>query len=66
MDASPFGMSSPELSNLLFNEAKIATTPMIGWGEKASHYVQFVFSNETKERLSSVGERVRKAMNIRT
>lgn len=66
VDARPFGISSPELSNFLFDKAKIATTPMTGWGEQASHYVRFVFSNETKERLSSVGERVRKAMSIRT
>lgn len=65
VDARPLGMTSSELANILFNKAKIATTPMIGWGDQASHYVRFVFSNEPKERLASVGERVRNALNIK-
>jgi N-succinyldiaminopimelate aminotransferase len=62
MDASLYGMSSMELSERLFKEVKVAATPMVGWGEKASKYVRFVFSNEPKERLRGVGEKVRRVL----
>lgn len=59
LDAEKLGMSSREMTEKLFKEAKIAVTPMIGWGEMAARYVRFVFSNETKERLIGLGKRVK-------
>lgn len=64
LDASSYGMTSTELSERLFKEAKIATTPMVGWGENAAKYVRFVFSNEPKERLIGLGERVRMVLGV--
>lgn len=59
LDATSYGMTSTELTERLFKEAKVATTPMVGWGEAAAKYVRFVFSNETKERLIGLGRRVK-------
>lgn len=59
LDASALGMSAPELSDRLFKKAKVATTPMVGWGENAAKYVRLVFSNEPKERLLGLGDKVR-------
>ncbi len=64
LDASSLGMTSLELTDRLFKDSLIATTPMTGWGENAAKYVRFVFSNEPKERLLGVGERVKKALGM--
>jgi len=64
LDASSYGMTSTELTERLFKEAKIATTPMVGWGEEAAKYVRFVFSNEPKERLIGLGKRVKKVLGV--
>lgn len=62
LDAQALGMSAQELTERLFTKAKIATTPMIGWGERASRYVRLVFSNESEERLLGIGEKVKRAL----
>lgn len=64
LDAHALGMSSQEATEKLFKEAKIAATPMVGWGEQAVKYVRFVFSNEPKERLVGLGKKVKKALNL--
>jgi N-succinyldiaminopimelate aminotransferase len=64
LDAEALGMTSQEASEKLFKEAKIAATPMIGWGENASKYLRFVFSNESKERLLGMGKKVKRALGI--
>lgn len=64
LDASSHGMASTELSEKLLKEAKIAATPMVGWGEAATKYVRFVFSNEPKERLIGLGKRVKKVLGM--
>jgi aspartate/methionine/tyrosine aminotransferase len=58
LDAEAMGMTSQELTEKLFKHAKIATTPMIGWGDSAAKYVRFVFSNEPKERLVDIRKRM--------
>jgi len=63
LNAAFLGMTSQELTERLFKEAKIATTPMAGWGENAASYVRFVFSNEPKERLVGLGEKVKKVLS---
>jgi N-succinyldiaminopimelate aminotransferase len=62
LDAEALGMTSPEAAEKLFKYAKVAATPMIGWGEQAAKYVRFVFSNEPKERLIGVGSKIKKAL----
>lgn len=64
LDTTPYGITSQELSARLLKEAKVATTPMVDWGETASKYVRFVFSNEPKERLFGLGKKVRKVLGI--
>lgn len=61
MHAKSLGMSSEELTSKLFQE-KIATTPMVGWGTRAAEYVRFVFSNEPKERLLGIGDKVKRVL----
>lgn len=62
MDTSSFSLTSVELSEKLLHEAKVATTPMVGWGETADKYIRFVFSNEPKERLIGVGKRISRVL----
>lgn len=62
LDASALGMSSQNLSEKLFKEAKIAATPMTSWGPNAANYVRFVFSNEPRERLTGVGQKIKKLL----
>ena len=64
LNASALGMTSQELAEKLFTKAKIAATPMIGWGPNAANYVRFVFSNESKERLEGIGAKVKKALGV--
>ncbi|HUD00788.1 MAG TPA: pyridoxal phosphate-dependent aminotransferase [Rhabdochlamydiaceae bacterium] len=64
LDAEALGMTSQEASERLFKEAKIAATPMSGWGENAAKYLRFVFSNEPKERLLGMGKKVKRALGI--
>jgi aspartate/methionine/tyrosine aminotransferase len=63
LDTELLGVPAAVASEKLFKKAKIAATPMIGWGDKAARYVRFVFSNETQERLVGMGAKVRKALS---
>lgn len=63
LDADALGMSSPILSEKLFKEAKIAATPMVGWGDNAARYLRLVFSNEPKERLLGIGKKIKKVLS---
>lgn len=63
LDTAALNFSPAEASERLFKEAKIAATPMNGWGETASRYLRFVFSNESRERLVGIGKKVRIALN---
>jgi N-succinyldiaminopimelate aminotransferase len=54
------------MTERLFKDAKIATTPMIGWGDHAAKYVRFVFSNEPKDRLVGMGKKLKKALGLIT
>lgn len=64
LDVNALGITSQEASEKLFKEAKIATTPMIGWGDTAANYVRFVFSNEPKERLIGLGEKLKRTFGL--
>ncbi len=64
LDAEAIGMSSQALADKLLKDAKIATTPMVGWGGNAAKYLRFVFSNEPKERLIGIGEKIRRILGV--
>jgi aspartate/methionine/tyrosine aminotransferase len=61
-DTAEMGMDSVSASDRLLNKAKIAATPMRDWGHRnCDQFIRLVFSNETVERLSELGERMRLA-----
>lgn len=64
LDAEAMGISSQEMADKLLKEVKIATTPMVGWGENAAKYLRFVFSNEPKERLIGIGKKIKKVLVV--
>jgi aspartate/methionine/tyrosine aminotransferase len=62
LDVAALGLDCVDVSDRLLAE-KVAATPMRGWGgEIAERHVRFVFSNEPVERLSMLGDRVRRAL----
>lgn len=62
LDTEALGISSSVAAEKLLKEAKIAATPMVGWGKTASKYLRFVFSNEPVERLRGIGSRLKKTL----
>src|SRR5215469_8381329 len=61
VDARPLGLTPAALSRRLF-DAKVAATPMDGWGPSGGHYLRLVFANEPAERLAGLGDRFRRAL----
>ena len=66
IDTAALGMDPADASQRLFENGKVAATPMTGWGsdEIAGRYLRFVFANEPGERLSGLRERVRAAWSL--
>jgi aspartate/methionine/tyrosine aminotransferase len=62
IDTKPLGMTPDALSRLLFERAKVATTPMVGWGPNGDHYLRIVYANEPVQRLADLGDRFRRAI----
>ncbi|MGP4028944.1 pyridoxal phosphate-dependent aminotransferase [Actinomadura sp. 3N407] len=62
VDCRPLGLSPADLSRRLFDRAKVAATPMDGWGPAGAHYLRLVFANEPVERLGDLAERFRRAL----
>lgn len=62
VDTTPLGITPAEASALLFDRAKVATTPMDGWGPSGESYLRIVFANEPVERLADLGERFHAAL----
>jgi N-succinyldiaminopimelate aminotransferase len=63
LDCAPLGFSGAEASERLFEKARIAATPMGGWGSpECKRYLRFVYANEPCERLLGLGERLRLAL----
>ena len=63
IDVSPLGIDGPTASALLLEKGKIAATPMVNWGgENCANYIRLVFSNESIERLTGIGDRFRLAL----
>ena len=64
LDAAELGMTGAEASARLMERAKVAATPMTGWGrESSARYLRLVFSNEPRERLAGVGKRFDAALS---
>ena len=62
LDCGELGIDPAELSNRLIDH-KVAATPMAAWGaEVAARQLRLVFSNESVERLGTLGERLRAAL----
>lgn len=63
LDVASLGFRSFEASERLLAEGLVAATPMRDWGEiNGDRFVRLVFSNEPVERLSTLGERVQRAL----
>jgi aspartate/methionine/tyrosine aminotransferase len=63
MDVEALGVTPTELSKALV-DLKVAATPMTTWGQRVSpRFIRFVFSNEPVERLTLLGERLRRALD---
>ena len=64
LDCQSLGMSGAEASRRLLERARVAATPMSGWGgPETARYLRFVFANERCDRLRGVGDRVRHALS---
>lgn len=61
VDTTQLGIAPGVASARLFDRAKVATTPMDGWGPSGESYLRIVFANEPVERLAGLGERFRTA-----
>jgi aspartate/methionine/tyrosine aminotransferase len=62
MDVSPLKMDAETASRKLLEKGKVAVTPMTHWGMlNSKQFIRLVFSNESVERLKSLGDRFRAA-----
>ena len=62
VDGAPLGLTGAEMSRRLFDQARIAATPMEGWGEvNGAQLLRLVFANEPVERLRGIGDKARRA-----
>ncbi len=62
LDTSPLGHDAKTASQILLTQGKVAATPMDHWGQQNSRqFLRLVFSNETVDRLNTLGERFYKA-----
>ena len=63
VDVAPLGMDAAEASRRLLRDGKIAATAMVNWGsDRAANYLRLVFSNESCERLTGIGDRFDRAL----
>ena len=62
IDTSQLGLTPAATSGLLFDRAKVAATPMDGWGPSAAGYLRIVFANEPVERLAELRDRFHTAL----
>jgi aspartate/methionine/tyrosine aminotransferase len=62
VDTGPLGLTPAELSRRLFDRARVAATPMDGWGPSGGRYLRLVFANEPAARLAGLRDRFRAAI----
>ena len=59
LEVEKLGFGAQEASAILLEEAAVAATAMIGWGDAvAERHVRFVYSAEPLDRLETLGERL--------
>ncbi len=62
IDGAGLGLTGAEMSRRLFDRARVAATPMDGWGEvNGARLLRLVFANEPVERLRGIGDKARRA-----
>ena len=62
IDGAGLGLTGAEMSRRLFDQARVAATPMDGWGEiNGARLLRLVFANEPVERLREIGDKARRA-----
>ena len=65
LNVGALGYDSSTASRLLLERGKVAATYMRDWGEQNSdQFVRLVFSNEQIERLQSLRQRIRDALEV--
>ncbi len=58
VDVAALGLTGSQASQRLLERARVAATPMDGWGsERSAGFLRLVFSNEPVERLRGLGDR---------
>ena len=63
VDVAPLGLTAREAVGLLLERARVAATPMDGWGPaNGPQHVRIVFANEPTERLAGLGARFAAAL----
>lgn len=62
LDTRPLGLTPTELGERLFRRAKVAATPMSGWGPAGEYHLRFVFANEPVHRLATLRDRFAAAL----
>ena len=59
LDVAELGLTPPEASRMLLEDAGVAATGMTGWGaEVAARHVRFVYSAEPVQRLGTLKDRM--------
>ena len=62
VDTGELGLTPAELSARLLDRARVAATPMTGWGPSGDRYLRLVYANEPADRLRLLGDRFRLAL----
>lgn len=62
IDGRPLRLDGKEMAERLFFRAKIAATPMTGWGPSGVNFLRLVYSNEPVARLAGIGNRITSAL----
>ncbi len=57
------GLTAGEASRQLFTRARVAATPVDGWGPSGSRYLRLVFASEPAERLTDLHARFDTALS---
>ena len=62
LDTAQLGLSPTAASQRLFDRARVAATPMDGWGPSGARYLRLVFANEPADRLRDLRARFNAAL----